>query len=421
MTTITLTEVQFLALACAGVLLGTLVKKRFPVFDRFNIPAPIIGGFLYAIALLAMHDRILNVHMGSTLKDVAMVTFFTTVGMGASISLMRRGGVQVLVFFAVATVGVLLQDLLGIGLAKLLGVSPLLGIVTASVALTGGPATALAFGQWFEERGVAGASVVGVASAMAGITAGGLLGGYLGGVLINRRKLVSVGTPFLVDAGYPTANLTAEVEVAVYRDEPSAIESPLPMHDESEAEDSALLRAIVVVAIAMGVGSMISYGIERMMVVLPVYVGAMIAAAVIRNVDEYTGWFKIEQHRIDAIGNVALQIFIVMALMSLELWKLVELAGPFIIMLLAQIVLVVLMVVFLVFNVMGRDYEAAVMAGGFTGFMLGTTANAMACMDVLVKKYGPAPRAFVVVPIVGCFLIDFTNAGLVTFLANLFR
>jgi ESS family glutamate:Na+ symporter len=412
-TTIHLNAVQYLALAAAGVLLGTVIKHRMPVFDRFNIPAPIIGGMVYAIALLAMRDRVLNVTMDDSLKEIAMVAFFTTVGMGASISLIRRGGIQVLVFFGVATLGALLQDLLGIGMAKLLNVSPLLGIVTGSVALTGGPATALAFGKTFEDMGVAGASAVGVAAAMAGITAGGLLGGFLGGMIIKRRKLQS--------SARVTGGSTEAVEATVYRDEALATPAPVPIHDESEGEDNLLLRSIICVAIAMGIGSLISLGIKNTGIVLPIYVGAMLAAAVIRNIDEFTNWFKIEQHRIDAIGNVALQIFIVMALMSLELWKLVDLAGPLLAMLIAQIVLVALMVVFLVFMIMGRDYEAAVMAGGFTGFMLGTTANAMACMDVLVKKHGPAPRAFMVVPIVGAFLIDFTNAGLVTFLANLFR
>lgn len=414
MATIHLSSVQYLAIACFGVLLGTFIKHRFPIFDRFNIPAPIIGGLIFAIALLGMRDRVLNVTMDDSLKDIAMVAFFTTVGMGASISLIRRGGIQVVVFFAVATVGALLQNLVGIGLSKLMNVSPLLGIVTGSVALTGGPATALAFGKTFEDMGVAGASAVGVAAAMAGITAGGLLGGFLGGLLVRRNKLKSLVT-------HSSAQHTEAVEQTVYGDESVAVTDPSPMHDESEGEDNALLRAIISVAIAMGVGSIVSFGIKSSGIVLPVYVGAMLAAAIIRNIDEFTHRFRIEQHRVDAIGNVALQIFIVMALMSLELWKLVDLAGPLLVMLVAQIILVALMVLFLVFNVMGRDYEAAVMAGGFTGFMLGTAANAMACMDVLVKKHGPAPRAFMVVPIVGCFLIDFTNAGLVTLLANLFR
>lgn len=411
---IELSAVQVLAVACAGVLLGTFIKHRAPIFDRLNIPAPIVGGLLFALAILAMRDRVLNVKLDASLQSILMVAFFTTVGMGASLSLLKRGGVQVAIFFGIASAGALLQNLLGIGLAKLLGVSPLLGIVTGSVALTGGPATALAFGKTFEAMGVAGASAVGVAAAMFGISAGGLLGGFLGGRLIEGKKLKPG------PGAQPDPN-TAGAEAVTYQGQPATIDAPVPMHDESEAEENALLRTVLAVGIAMGLGTLVSRGIEAMGVTVPIYIGAMIVAAVIRNLDEKFGWLKIQQHRMDAVGNVALQLFIVMALMTLELWKLVDLAGPLLVMLICQIILVVLMVVGLVFMIMGRDYEAAVMAGGFTGFMLGTTANAMACMDVLVKKYGPAPRAFIVVPIVGCFLIDFTNALFITGLANIFK
>ncbi|HSI06918.1 MAG: sodium/glutamate symporter [Myxococcota bacterium] len=410
---IELSAVQVLAVACFGVLLGTFIKHRAPIFDRLNIPAPIVGGLVFAVAILLMRDRVLNVKLDNSLQDILMVAFFTTVGMGASLSLLKRGGVQVAIFFGIASAGALLQDLLGIGLAKLLGVSPLLGIVAGSVALTGGPATALAFGKTFEEMGVAGASAIGVAAAMFGISAGGLLGGFLGGRLIEGRKLER-------GRGTSPNPVTAEAEAVAYQGQPASMEAPVPMHDESEAEENALLRTVLAVGVAMGLGTLVSKGIAQAGITVPMYIGAMIVAAVIRNLDERFGWLKIQQHRMDAVGNVALQIFIVMALMTLKLWTLIDLAGPFLVMLLCQIILVALMVVG-VFVLMGRDYEAAVMAGGFTGFMLGTTANAMACMDVLVKKYGPAPRAFIVVPIVGAFLIDPVNALFITTLANIFK
>jgi ESS family glutamate:Na+ symporter len=206
-----------------------------------------------------------------------------------------------------------------------------------------------------------------------------------------------------------------------YQGESPNIEAPVPMHDRSESEENALLGTVLAVGVAMGLGTLVSKLIAHAGITVPMYIGAMVVAAVIRNLDEKFGWLKIEQHRMDAVGNVALQIFIVMALMTLKLWTLVDLAGPFLIMLVCQIALVVVMVVGMVFMLMGRDYEAAVMAGGFTGFMLGTTANAMACMDVLVKKYGPAPRAYMVVPIVGAFLIDPMNALIITTLAQIFK
>jgi ESS family glutamate:Na+ symporter len=190
--------------------------------------------------------------------------------------------------------------------------------------------------------------------------------------------------------------------------------------DESESEESALLRNVIFVAIAMGLGTIISGWFVDRNIVLPAYVGAMIAAAVIRNIDDKFGCLRLSQHYIDAIGNISLSIFIVMALLTLRLWELIHLAAPILIMLVGQVVLVWVMCV-VTFYLMGRDYEAAVMSGGFCGFMLGTTANAMACMSVLTEKYGPAPRAFIVVPLVGASLIDFTNATIITQMTNMFR
>jgi ESS family glutamate:Na+ symporter len=407
-----LNAVQVLAFACLGAAIGAWIKKKIPVLDRLNIPASIVGGLIYAILTLILRDRYVNIEMDLVLREILMVAFFTTVGMSASLRLVKEGGVQVLIFFALATAGAVAQNLLGIGAAKLLGLNPLLGIISGSVALTGGPATALAFGSTFEKIGVAGASTLGLASATFGITAGGLLGGWIGASLIARYKLkpVAVGTP----------KGTADTETLVYAEDPSTVPAT-PMDDESESEHSPLFQTIILIAVAMGIGTVIGSWFTSLGLVLPAYIGAMIAAAILRNLDDYFRWFRISQHLVDLTGNISLYIFIVMALMTLRLWELVNLAGPVLVMLVLQIGLVWLMCVLPSFRLMGKDYEAAVMAGGFCGFMLGTTANAMACMDVLVRKFGPAPRAFIVVPVVGAFLIDFTNALVITAMMNFFR
>ena len=184
-----LNAIQVLALAAFGVLLGGWVKNRVRLFDRLNIPAPVIAGLAYALLALVVRDRYLNVEMDLVLRDILMVAFFTTVGMSASVRLIRQGGAQVVLFFALATFAAVLQNLLGIGLAHLFGLNPFIGIISGSVALTGGPATALAFGRTFEDLGVSGASTLGIASATFGITAGGLLGGHIGGWLIRRHRL----------------------------------------------------------------------------------------------------------------------------------------------------------------------------------------------------------------------------------------
>jgi len=398
--TLKLNAVQVLGCSCFGVVLGVWLKRKLPILDRLNIPAPIAGGMVYAVITLALRDRFLNLEMDMVLRDILMVAFFTTIGMSASLRLIRVGGLQVLWFFLIATVGAALQNLVGMGAARLFGLDPLLGVIAGSVALTGGPATALAFGDTFEKLGVAGATALGLASATFGITAGGILGGAIGGSLIRRRGLrAAASSPAAVPA----------------------LDAPTPASDEGGSERSPALYSLVAVGVAMGLGTLISAGFQKMGAILPAYVGAMIAAAAIRNFDDHLRFARIWQPHVDTIGNISLYIFIVMALLTLRLWELVHLALPMIVMLVLQIALVWILCVTLSFFAMGRDYEAAVISAGFCGFMLGTTANAMACMDVLAQKHGPAPRAFLVVPLVGAFLIDFTNALLITAAINWLR
>ncbi len=412
--TLKLNAVQVLAFSCFGVVLGVWMKDRFRILDRLNIPAPVVGGLIYALLALVLRDRYLNLDMDLILRDILMVAFFTTIGMGASLKLLKTGGSQVLLFFTLSTVGVVLENVVGVITALLLGVNPLLGIVAGSVTMAGGPATALAFGPTFEHMGVSGATTLGVAAAMFGIVAGGLLGGFAGGRVIERRSLRPVPATVAVSAG-PSA------EAIAYEDDPAGIPQPGPMEDESQAEHSPLLNNAIAIAIAMGLGTLVSSWFQRLGLTLPTYVGAMIAAAVIRNLDDHFRVVQISQHQVDALGNIALNVFLVMALLTLRLWELAHLAGPLLVMLLVQVLLVWAMSVWLIGRFMGRDYDAAVMGGGFCGFMLGTSANALACMDVLTQKYGPAPRAFLVVPLVGAFLIDFTNAILISGAADLVR
>jgi ESS family glutamate:Na+ symporter len=386
--TLQLATVHVLALAAVGYGLGHLALTRLKALERLTLPPSIVGGLALALVQLALRDRVVNFTFELWLRDLLMVAFFTTIGFGARVRLLKEGGLPVLVFFGLAALGAVLQNGLGLSLAQLLGLHPLLGVATGSVALTGGPATALAFGAEFESRGVAGAASAGVAAAMLGITLGGLLGGWIGRQLIERRASNEAAAP----AGEVTA-------------------PPL--------EVAGLLPSVGVLAVAMGLGSLLSKAISSLGVVLPAYVGAMLVAAVLRNLDDLRRSPSVSAHHLDAMGEVALQLFIVMALLTLQLWELAHLALPLLAMVVAQVLLVAALCV-VVFRVMGRDYEAAVMAGGYCGFMLGTTANAVACMSALTSRFGPAPRAWFVVPMVGAFLIDFANSLLVTSLLNVF-
>jgi ESS family glutamate:Na+ symporter len=395
--TVKLDAIQVLALSCFGLVFGSWLKRRLPVLDDLNIPAPIVGGLVYALAMLGLRGHV-DFTMELSLQRVLMVAFFTSVGLGASITLVKKGGPQVLLFLVVATIGAALQNGVGIGLTTLFGLDPLMGIVAGSVALTGGPATALSFGKTFEALGVSGATSVGVSAAMFGMTAGGLLGGFIGGRIIQSHKLHSNA-------------------VGVER---HAVLAPVVEEVDVDQEEASLLQNIVIIGICMGLGSIIGGWFTSHQILLPEYVGAMIIAGVARNLDDRFKLFRISQRHADMIGNIALSLFIVMAMLSLRLWELAHLALPMISMLIVQVALIWAMCLG-VFRLMGKDYEAAVMSGGFCGFMLGTTANAVACMSVLTQKYGPAPRAFLVVPVVGASLIDFTNATIINFLTNLLR
>jgi len=384
-----LNPAQVLALACLGVALGTWLKRKVPLLDRLDIPVPVVGGMLYALLTLALYGRVVNLEADTTLRDLLMIAFMTTIGLNARLELIRKGGAGVIKLLAIATIGAALQNVLGIALATALHVDPRLGILTGSVALAGGPATAAAFGGTFEKLGVQGATTVALAAATFGIAVAGLIGAYIGASLIGRKRAIS-------------KQAAAEVTRAAM-------------------QTSNLLTAVLVVGVCIGLGNLLSMAIERMGVILPAYIGAMIVGAVLRNLDDHFHFARIEQPDIDTLGRISLCLFITMALLTLRLWEIAHLALPMLVILVLQVVFCWLMCVTICYRGMGRDYEAAVTTAGFCGFMLGITANAVACMEELVEKYGPAPQAFLVVPIVGAFLIDFTNSFIITAMMNVMR
>jgi ESS family glutamate:Na+ symporter len=403
--------IQTVALAGVVLFLGYGIRRLVPPLARYNIPAPVIGGLIVAGILTWLRSTGRTpIEFDTTLQSPMMVAFFTSIGFAASLRLLKVGGPQVLIFFGVATLFAVAQNVLGAGLAMALGLNPLFGVLTGSVTLTGGPATGLAFAPLFEEAGVQGAATVAVAAAMVGIVMGGVIGAPIATRLIERHKLATRHAPRPVET--PLANEVMEEQLA---DAP--IQAPAGEDDES----FVLLQSVVLILVAMWLGGYLSAWFTSIDVKLPAYIGAMLVAAVIRNLDDVTGMFRIQQRVIDDIGNVALALFIVMALMTLKLWEIAGLALPMLIILAAQVALIALICFWPIFPLMGKDYESAVMSGGFCGFMLGTTANAMANMRSLVERYGPAPRAFLVVPMVGAFFIDFTNAVLITVFVNLLK
>ncbi len=399
--------IHTLAFGGLALLAGYALCRHVPVLSRYNLPAPVVGGLLVALAILiARRYDVTLLKFDTTLQSPLMIAFFTTIGFGASLSLLRVGGPQVLRFFLLATVFAVLQNVIGILVALPFGLHPLFGVLAGSVTLTGGPATGLAFAPLFAAAGVPGAASVAVAVAMGGIVLGGLIGGPVSTYLIEKYRLDAGPAAAMQNGPATIASATVTVTEAAHEDEDASV---LP-----------ILKNLVAILVAMWAGFWLSRGFAALGLTLPAYIGAMLVAAVLRNVDDWTGWLGLSQRFISQFGAVALSLFLVLALMTLKLWELASLAVPLITILIVQMVAVALIAVWPVFPLMGRNYESAVMSGGFIGFMLGTTANAMAVMRTLVERYGPAPRAFLVAPMVGAFFIDFTNAIIVTLFLNIF-
>lgn len=394
-----LDSIQTLAFAGLVLFLGYGLCRYVPWLGRYNFPPPVVGGIVVAVAVLVAHQqgKVLFV-ADTTLQTPLMVAFFTTIGMNAGLSLLKLSGRQVLIFLLLASMFAIAQNLLGILVAIVFGLHPLFGVIAGSTTLTGGPATGLAFAPLFEAAGVQGAEPIAVASAMAGIMLGGIVGGPAITLLIRRHKLQGTG---------PGSNVVMEM---------ADRHSPL---DDASREFSAL-QAIIMLLLAMWLGGWVSERIAATGITLPAYIGAMLVGAALRNFDDLTGSLKLPVATIELIGNVCLALFLAIALMNLKLWQLAGLALPLVVNLLLQVAMVVAFCG-VVFTAMGRDYDAAVMGGGFIGFMLGTTANAMAVMKALTERYGVAPRAFLVAPLVGAFFIDFTNALIITAFINIWQ
>ena len=391
-----LDAVQTVALAGVALFTGYGLCRAIPLLARYNMPPPVIGGLVFALAAWAAHARgAAWFQLDTSLQTPLMVAFFTAIGFNASLRLLRIGGRQVVVLLALASVLAVLQGLLGAAVAVGFGLHPLFGVLAGPTTLAGGPATGLAFAPLFEQAGVSGAPSIALAAAMAGILCGGLLGGPLATVLI-RRGLVPSTSP---EPTAPAATRAEDGRTALQR-------------------EHAALKSIVAILLAMWIGSGVSSLLAASGVTLPAYVGAMLVGAALRNLDDRFGWLGLSPATTDIIGNVCLALFLSVALMNLKLWELAGLAVPLVANLALQALLAAAFCL-LVIRAMGRDHDAAVTTGGFYGFMMGTTANAMAVMRTLAERYGPAPRAFLVAPIVGAFFIDFSNALIITGFLNL--
>lgn len=404
---IALNMYQTAAIAMMLFVLGRFLTNRIEFLRKCCIPAPVVGGLIFAIVHLCLYMAgVVEFTFDSNVKDFFMTLFFTSVGYTACFRLLKKGGKKVLTFLLVAIVMVILQNVLSSILAGVFGWDLRLGLCTGSIPMVGGHGTAGSYGPMMEkELGIAGANVIAIAAATYGLVAGSLMGGPTARGIINKYNLKST-----------------ETEDGVDLDEMSAAD-----REKAERVDvESFTNAAILLIVAAGLGTLLTNLFNSAQIdvfgttikfTFPTYIGSMVIAAVIRNFCDAKN-IIMPSKALDTWGNVSLSIFLAIALMSVSLWQLAEVAGPMIVMLVAQTVMMFFFARFVVYNIMGHDYEAAVMTAAFCGFGMGATPNAMANMQAVTKRYGPAPQAYFVVPLVGSLFIDFFNGIIITVFLN---
>ena len=384
---------QTLLVAVAALLLGQFLRKKIRFFTTFCIPAPVVGGLIFSTVTLALYLlHVLELSFDGTIKDLCMLMFFTTVGFQANLKTLRKGSVGLLLLLAAVTGLIVLQNAAAVGIGKLLRIDPLAALCTGSIPMVGGHGTAGAFGPILEDLGVTGATTICTAAATFGLIAGSIMGGPVGRMLVNRYRL----TP-----------------------KPEDVQSAAAQTESTSESGGSYAKAVYLIAIAMGVGTLFSKLLGLTGLTFPNYIGGMLAAAILRNVSEYTGKISINMKHVDDVGSISLSLFLGIAMITLRFWELADLALPLLVLLAGQTVLMFLYARFAVFNILGRDYDAAVITSGVCGFGMGATPNAMANMDAMTTKYGASIKAYLLVPIVGGMFVDFINSLIVTGCINI--
>lgn len=391
MTIIQMDITSTLAVAAIMLGLGEYIKNRIPILSRYFIPTPVIGGIIFSLLTLAGHaNHQFTLEVDDTMRDYLLLAFFTTIGFSASFRQLKRSGVAVALFLLCAVTLLIIQNIVGVILAKGLGIPPLIGLAAGSISLTGGHGTSAAFGPLLEQAGVVGALPAAIAAATYGLVAGCVIGGPVGSLLICRHH-----------ARHHTFIANGNNETII------------PDTPQKQGCDETILIATMLLVTCIGAGSLLISWFKTMDITLPAYLGPMIIAAAARNIIDWRNW-HIPEREFIVMGNVSLAFFLTLALMSMKLWELAAVAGPLIIILLLQTLVMFAFAYFVTFRVMGADYDAAVIAAGHCGFGMGATPNAMANMEALTRVNGPSFKAFFVIPLVGSLFIDFFNAIVIT-------
>lgn len=386
---------QTLSLSVVVLMLGQFLKQKINFLEKFCIPSPVVGGLIFSVLTCILYSTgVVEFTFDDTLREVCMVFFFTSVGFQANLKVLKSGGKALAIFLGLVIALIFMQNLLAVGVSHLIGLDSLVGLCTGSIPMVGGHGTAGAFGPVLEDFNVQGATTICTAAATFGLVAGSLIGGPIGKRLIEKKHLL---------------------DTIVTEDDSLLIEE----EKKHERHSNMYAAAVFQLILAVGLGTIISELLTETGLTFPIYIGAMIVAAIVRNVGEYSGKFDIYMGEINNLGGICLSLFLGIAMITLKLWQLAELALPLMILLGAQLLLIFLYTYFVVFRVMGKDYDAAVLAAGTCGFGMGATPNAMANMQVLCDRYAPSVKAYLLVPLIGSLFADFINSLVITLFINI--
>lgn len=395
MFTIELNMFYTATVAVLVLLLGSFIKKRVYLLEKFCIPVPVVGGIIFTlITLFGYVTKTFMIEFDFVLSDFFMLVFYTSIGFTASIPLLKKAGKAAIVFLILSSIMVILQNAWGIAGSLIIGVDPLVGVATASIPMTGGHGTSAAFAPDLVKLGLETANTITLSSATFGLVAGALIGGPVGKYLIEKKSITKSAS---------TGGNIIDFE--------SSMENELTVKGFTESSYLML--------ISIGLGTVLSKILSLSGLNFPASVGGMLASAAILNLNNDKNRFRVHHSELELMGNISLSVFLAMSMMKLKLWELAELATPMLILLFGQVLLMIIFFILFTFKFMGRDYDASIIAAGHCGFGLGAVPTAMANMDTLSEKYGFSPKAFFLVPLIGSLFINVVNSFVITIAMNI--
>lgn len=408
---ISLDMLQSTGIGAIALVVGMLMTRKIGWLQKFCIPSPVSGGLVFSIATLILYKVFhIELNFDGTLKDVFMLAFFTSVGFQSNLKVLKQGGRTLVMMLLLLVAIILIQNAMPLLITKLLGVSPLIGMAAGSISMAGGHGTAGGFSSVLESMGLQGAGTIAMAAATFGLIAGSVIGGPIAEKLIRTKLTYEHETKKDYEVDPAMAGIESDEA------SPAGREKHLSSH---EIEFQRYANATYALLIVMALGTIMSKLLQDTGITFPTYFGALIMAAIVRNIAEQTPYAKkLEIEKIVSVGNISLSIFLGMAMISLKLWELQTLALPLITILVCQVLMMMLLTYFIAFRILGSDYDAAVLVAGICGFGLGATPNAMANMSAVCYKYHYSVKPFLIVPIIGAMFVDLINTGIITTFLN---